>query len=175
MIPDYFTSYTHQLEQIEAYLDEKLAALTTFTDAVRYDWEATRKKKARMRLDDIKKWVEDYVKGRQNDMEKSEFIKSLVPNELQRLLTDIWTNKDAGDAPPRLKEMMDAIMLQPENVAGLLAALEKIRMEIETTTLPSDKTATVYVYEKFYQALSEAYRRAVTLKRIGTRIFSKGT
>jgi hypothetical protein len=173
MIPDYFTSYTHQLEWVEALVDEKLAALTTFDGAVRNDWELTRKKRALIRLDEVKSWIENCFKTLQKDAEKSKLTKLYVPN-LERLLTDIWTGKDSGDESPQVKELMNAIMLQPENVSGLLAAFQRIHTEIETTTLPSEKTATIYVNEKITQAMREAAQRVVTFRpyqSTETRIF----
>jgi len=68
------------------------------------------------------------------------------------------------------------ICQDPANVTAFLGALQKIQVEIETTTLPPDKTATDYVNEKVIQAFKEAAQRAVTFRpNQPTRIFSKPT
>jgi hypothetical protein len=172
MIPGYFTSYTQYLQRFEDMIDERLAALKAFDDAVKADWECTRRKFAIMRLDELKKWLENYFKKQETDATVSTYIRAFLPEDLQRLYTNLWTSLSSRETPQEVKQLMSLISQTPENAAQLLDAVEKIRTEVQTVRLPEDKTASKYLAERFTEALKEAVQRATpsgTVFRKATR------
>ena len=54
---------------------------------------------------------------------------------------------------------MAAISQTPNNTSQLLAAIEKIRTDIQTESLPADRTANKYVDERVIEAIKEAVQR----------------
>ena len=179
MIPDYFTSYTHQLEWIETNVDERLAALTAFENAVRNDWELTRKKRALKRLDEVKNPLENFFGTLADDAKTTESIKSFPFDQMISCqLTNIWTSTSPSSRRGTEEEMINSIFRNPMNASQLLDAFERIRTEIGTVTLPAEKTATEYVDEGIKEAFREAFRKAVTFQPYQpteTRIFRKAT
>ena len=180
MIPDYFTSYTRQLEWVEAFVAERQAALTAFENEVKNDWELTRKKKALKRLDEVKNTLENFFGTLADYAKATESIKSSFPFDpmLSRQLTNIWNSTSPSSGRGTEEEMINSIFRNPTNASQLLEMFEKIRTEIGTVTLPAEKTATEYVDERINEAIREAFRKAVTFQPYQPtepRIFRKAT
>jgi hypothetical protein len=160
---DYFANYKRRLESYEAILSVKIAALPSLVTAVANDWESARKKRALMRLDETQAQVNEFLKKNDQTASVSEAI-NLLPGDLPRLYNTVWKFLAilTGDSVPRpaTKDdlMISSFFRRPE-VASLLArTLEKVRKQIETTPIPADMKATVYVDQRFKAELNEAFR-----------------
>jgi hypothetical protein len=175
MIPGYFTSYAQYLQRFEVAMDERLAALKIFDDAVKTDWEYTRRKCAILLLDEVKQWLENYFKKQENNANVSNLI-TFLPNDLQRLCTNLWIILSSGEEPEEVKQLMAVICQTPNNASQLLAAIEKIRSDLQTAALPADKTASRYAGERLTEAIREAVQRATTFNPVPSRtVFRKAT
>lgn len=164
MIPDYLTSYKHQLESYETILTVKLAALPSLVSAVTNDWEFIRKKRALMRLDEIQAQVNEFLKKNDQTASVSEFI-NLLPGDLPRLFNSLWKFEAilTGDSVPRPATRDDVIISsvfrRPEVASLLATTFDKIRKQIQTTPIPADMKVTAYVDQRFEAELREALRR----------------
>jgi hypothetical protein len=161
MIPDYFTNYHHQLESYEAVLSEKLTALLGFVSAVSNDWESIRKKRALMRLDETQVQAYEYLKKLNESTSVSEFIQRL-PGDLPTVCNIVWKliAGDTGDSVSQREIITSSFFQNPEVASILQHTFDKVREEIQTTPIPADTKATVYVDQKFEAELREALRTA---------------
>ena len=137
MIPDYLTSYKHQLESYETILTVKLTALQGFVSAVTNDWEFIRKKRALMRLDEI----QESLKKLDRTASVSEVI-NLLPSDLPRVYNTVWKllailTPDYVPRPATDGEVSMSSFFRNPLVAPLLPlTFDNVRKQIQATPIP---------------------------------------